>query len=120
MSLKTEEARLLALLLPLENEASRLLQAYDDVQDQLESLKVELEGVRATLLEDFLIKALTPLALSFTIYTSDKGEILVSIIPVEGGELEFEKLKNTINFPDTNSIPVFYVLNYLGKGLPYG
>lgn len=120
MSLKTEEARLLALLLPLENEASRLLQAYDDVQSQLESLKVELEGIRTELLQDFFFEALTPLGLSFTISTSDEGEILVSIVKLEGGELEFEKLKSTINIPNTDRIPVFYVLNYLGKGLPYG
>ncbi len=120
MSLKTEEARLLALLLTKENEASRLLLAYEEAQRQLDVIRLDLEDIREKLLKEFLDEHLTSLSLSYTIKTDITGEALLSIIPLDDGQLEFDKLKSSLNITDTNNIPLFSIIAYLGKGLPYG
>lgn len=117
--LHTRERDLLASLTELESEASRHRIAIQVLDARILSAKLELNGVREDILDEFLSEYLSSRLIAYEIKVSENSEILLNLTPVNGGELEFDKIKNTMNWHDMSNVPLFYVLSYLEKGIPW-
>jgi hypothetical protein len=116
-----QETSLLASLAQWESEASRYRLALDKAEQEIVAIKTDLNDVREKLLRPFLDGLLIPLSMSYTLKVHPTtGELLLSIIPLSGGELEFDKFVSGIRWEDTDNIPLFHVLNYFGAGMPWG
>lgn len=118
--LLNREANLLAKLTEIDSEASRLLLAYETLNSESKALRTDLRGLREDILREFLTDNLVPLGLDFTIKLVG-DDIFISVIAApDDGEVEFSKLKTALPNVDTDNIPVVHLLNYVGKGIPWG
>lgn len=118
-NLKKKEEKLLASLSDLEAEASGYRQNLQFADLKVAAVKQDLDGVRLNLIDDFLFENIASRFLTYTI-KQNNGHTTVAISPQSGGELEFDKMRTSLNWPDMSNIPLFYVLNYIGKGVPFG
>lgn len=114
-----QEQDLLVELTQWEAEASKSRLALEYAEDKVKSISTDLSDVREKLLKEFLDERLLPKDLGYTI-KKDSGHIVLSVIPLIGGELEFDKFVSKLGWGDTDNIPLFYVLNYLDEGIPWG
>jgi hypothetical protein len=117
--LHKEERTLLASLTQLESEASFHTQQLQMLQEEIDAAKLALNGIRSELLDNFLFENLETQGITYVATTDDDGEILLNVSPIAGKELEYEKFKAGISWADMSAVPLFYVLAYLGKGVPW-
>ncbi len=110
---------MLTRLAGLEAEAGGHRIKLDDLNDQIEATKIQLNGIRTDLLDEFLAEYLEPKLITYIINTAPNGEIQLNLSPMAGGELAFDRLKSQLGWQDMSTVPLFYVLAYLGVGTPW-
>jgi hypothetical protein len=89
------------------------------VEANVEAVEVDLRGLRLDALQQFLHSELDEKLISFVIVDSDNNEILLSLSSSPGGEGEFARLEDALNWEDMTSVPAALLITYLGKGVPY-
>lgn len=105
-------------ILPHVAEIRRLSFELNQSQTKLAAMEMELSGVRSEIMEEFLSQHLNERALSYTFF-EDAGEYFVEVIANEGGEEEYEAIRKFANLIDLNRLPLFYLISYIGEGLPF-
>ena len=117
--LQNTERDLLLALTETEAEARIHRTQLETLEEEIAAIKQDLNGIREELLEEFLDTHLSPLLITWVIKSSDNGEITLDLAPAAGGELEYEKLRSGISWQDMDNLPLFYLLTYLGEGVPW-
>jgi hypothetical protein len=118
-ALHAEERTLLTRLGEKESEASGYRINLNNLEEEVDSIRTELNGIRRELLDNFLFDNLGPKLITYTINFSTLGEITLALAPIAGGELEFDRLKSQLGWPNMGTVPLFYILAYLRKGTPW-
>ncbi len=117
MAYLTEE-ELLDRLNGLYAQRSLLENNLAEVNEQVEAMEVDLRGLREEIMTRFLHEELDPKLISFNLHTSG-NDLLVSLNPQVGGEVEYTLMTDSINWGDFKNLPVILLLAYLGKGMPW-
>lgn len=112
------ESELLESLSELYAERDRLRLSLEEVDREVIAAEQDLRGLREEALESFLSDKLSPINVGFTLY-EEEDELLVGIFPEAGGEAEYESLVASLNWDDLSALPVIYLLQALGEGMPW-
>lgn len=118
-ALQSEERALLTRLTELESEAGGYRSKLESTEIEINSVKTSLNGVRHDILDEFLTEKLAVRFIAYVIKANPSGEITLSLSPMAGGELEFDRLKSSITWADMSNVPLFHVLAYLSEGTPW-
>lgn len=116
--LRETEKSLVLSLSQRTTEAQRLKIELESVNEKILALHRDLTGTRDQLLTEFLDEKLASRSLDYTLLT-DNGDTFLNVSPIADASSQYEDFQQKTGYKDTTKVPLLYVLNFIGEGLPY-